>query len=119
LTVSYYEQKSYYKQATDMLQMQWMYLATKTQGEGLQVLRDKLNSLQNVDKWLPILFSCDTKSATKKISYAQIPWKFMAHLSEPLISPVAVWKQLHLNQWFAKTCHKTHGKWVLTFQALY
>jgi hypothetical protein len=96
--------------------MQWMYLATKAQGEGLQMFQGKLNSLQNAYKWLPILFSCVTKSATKKISYAQIPWKFMAHLSEPLISPVAVWKELHLNQWFTKTCHKTRGKQVLTFQ---
>jgi hypothetical protein len=28
---------------------------------------------------------------------------FPARLSEPMISCVAVWKQLHLNQWYAET----------------
>jgi hypothetical protein len=31
------------------------------------------------------------------------PRPFVAHVSEPLISHVAVWKQLHLEQWFSKT----------------
>jgi hypothetical protein len=35
-----------------------------------------------------------------------LPRMFVARLSKPLISDVAVWKQLHLNQWFAKTRHR-------------
>jgi hypothetical protein len=32
--------------------------------------------------------------------------RVLAKISEPLISYVAVWKQLHLNQWFTKECHR-------------
>jgi hypothetical protein len=53
--VSYYGQKSHNKQATDVLQMQWMYLATKAQGEGLQMLQSKSNSLQNAGHVAPNL----------------------------------------------------------------
>jgi hypothetical protein len=35
---------------------------------------------------------------------------FLAHLSEPLIRRVGVWKQLRLTQWFATTQHKTLWK---------
>jgi hypothetical protein len=31
---------------------------------------------------------------------------FLPRICEPFISSVAVWKQLHLNQWFTKTRHK-------------
>jgi hypothetical protein len=34
----------------------------------------------------------------------------MARLSEPLISHVDVWKQLHVNQWFFKTSHQRAWK---------
>lgn len=38
----------------------------------------------------------------------------MVHLSEPLISHVAVWQELHLNQHFAKIHHKCLWKKNLT-----
>jgi hypothetical protein len=36
------------------------------------------------------------------ISYIRLVFYecFLGHLSEPLISHVAVWKELHLKQWF-------------------
>jgi hypothetical protein len=34
-------------------------------------------------------------------------WCFLANLSEALINHVAVWKQLYLNQCFAKARHKS------------
>jgi hypothetical protein len=38
---------------------------------------------------------------------------FLAHVSEPLISRMGVWIQLHLNQWFATMQHKT--SWKMSF----
>jgi hypothetical protein len=34
----------------------------------------------------------------------------VAYVSEPLISRVAVWIQLHLDQWFVKTRHTRSRK---------
>jgi hypothetical protein len=39
------------------------------------------------------------------LSEITFPRLFLARLSEPVISRVGVWKQLHLNQWLAKTLH--------------
>jgi hypothetical protein len=48
------------------------------------------------------------------IHQVPLPWEFVVHLIEPLISHVAVWQQLHLNQYFAKICHKCLWKKNLT-----
>jgi hypothetical protein len=65
-----------------------MYLACKATGEGLQMLQGELKSPENVEA-----SGSQFCLANERISYAPFPRMFstfMAHLSEPLISVVAV-----------------------------
>jgi hypothetical protein len=46
----------------------------------------------------------------KWVNTTSFPRAAVAHLGEPMISHVATWKELHLNQWFAKNRHKPQWK---------